>query len=231
MVERARISVIFAVLLIGVFMKPSRLRLLQHTECPPDEFRYRFTDGYTVKCFNYDGWLARIAAHRRNNGYVKLDDWIAEAEDQLCRILPAGWCEQETGAPPEFYLDARMTLDDVLNGTKVLASFVGQGMPLVSRDVAEARGKTCAGCYAAVSIPGCSPCVGLASLVADIAGAEPLTSDPFLENKSCAVCKCSARAQIWLPIELLAKGVPDEMLPKFPEWCWKKKGVEQLRAT
>lgn len=208
----------------------SRLRLLQRAECPPDKYRYKFReDGHTVSNFSHDGWLAAIVAHRRNNGYETPPDWIAEAEDQLCRLLPAGWCEQENGAPPEFHLEARMTMDDILSGTKVLGSFVGQGMPLVSRAVAEERGKTCAGCYAAIPIPGCSPCVGLASLVADIAGAEPLTSDPLLENKSCAVCKCSARAQVWLPIELLAKGVPDEMLPKFPSWCWKRQGVKALR--
>lgn len=208
------------------------LKLISRRETPPDKYRYKFKeDGHTVSSFSYDGWLTQIENHRRFNGYEAPTDWVAEAEDQLCRLLPAGWCVQDTGAPPDFYLETRVTMEDVLNGTKVLASFTMQGMPLVDREVAEERGKTCAGCYAAIPIPGCSPCVGLASLIADIAGADPLTSDPHLELKSCAVCKCSARAQVWLPAELLSKGVPDEMLPKFPAFCWKRREIEQIRIA
>lgn len=207
------------------------LKLLQHSQCPPDQFRYRHReDGWLDKCYDYTGWLRRIEDHRRINGYAAPDNWIAEAEDQLCRLLPPGWCAQVTGEPPEWFLDTRVTMDDVIRGTKVLASFVMEGMPLVDKKVAAERGAICATCPFAINAAGCGPCAGLSNLIAEVAGSEPLPSDSLLANRSCAVCGCAARAQIWLPIDLLNKGVTDQMMTQFPEaWCWKVKQLKEYR--
>lgn len=208
----------------------NRLRLIdKNCPCPPDQFRYKFReDGWTEKCYSYDGWLGRIKEHRRINGYETPPEWQAEAEDQLCRLLPPGWCQQETGEPPEWFLDSRLTMGDVLRGTAVLGAFVAQGMPLVSKAEAAARGVICAGCPLAINVAGCGPCVGLSNAIAEVAGNEPLPSDTALGNKSCAVCKCAARAQIWLPIELLARGVTELMMSQFPIFCWKKMELQAL---
>lgn len=199
-------------------------------ECPPDQFRYKFRqDGYTVKCFDYGGWLARIKDHCHINGYPLVDTF--DAEDQLCRLLPPGWCQQETGEAPEWFIDARLTMGDVIRGTTVLASFVAQGMPLVEKEVAAERGKICAGCPFAINVAGCGPCVGLSNIISEVAGSDPLPSDSALGNKSCAICKCAARAQIWLPAELLARGVTDEQMRQFPSWCWKKAEIEEIKQN
>lgn len=210
----------------------SRLKLIQHSECPPDMYRYKHPqDGWLDRCYDYTGWLRRIEDHRRINGYPEPEDWVAEAEDQLCRLLPPGWCKQETGEPPEWFLNTRLTVDDVMRGTRVLASFVAQGMPLVEKKVAAERGAICATCPFSISAPGCGPCIGLSNLIAEIAGSEQLPSDPILSNKSCGICGCAARAQIWLPIELLNKGVTEEMMEQWPmEFCWKGRGCRELRA-
>lgn len=203
------------------------LRMKQYSECPPDQWRYKFKqDGFTVKCFDYPGWKSRIEEHARLNGYPKVD--MAEAEDQLCKLLPPGWCEYDNGDSPDWFVNSRVTMDDVIRGTKVLASFIGQGMPLVDKAVAAERGAICAGCPFAASAAGCGPCTGISNLIAEIAGGDPLPSDSLLANKSCLICGCAARAQIWLPIELLAKGVTDDMMPKWPDWCWKKSEILML---
>lgn len=207
----------------------NRLTLIQKGKCPPDQFRYRFReDGRLIKCFSYEGWLSRIQDHRTFNGYQRPDDWIDEAEDQLCRLLPPGWCRQVTGGPPEWYLNTRIGVEDIMRGTRVLASFVAQGAPIVDKSVAQERGAICAGCPFSVTAEGCGPCVGLANLIAEVAGSQSLPSDPVLESKSCVICGCAARAQIWLPIELLAKGVTDAMKPMWPEWCWKGNALKAL---
>lgn len=213
-------------------MNMQRLKLIQYLECPPDQFRYKFReDGYMVKCFDYSGWLERIKEHRRINNYPTPEDWVAEAEDQLCKLLPPGWCRQDTGEPPEWFIDSRVGVDEVLRGTQVLASFVVQGMPLVDKSLAAERGAICAGCPFAANAAGCGPCVGLSNLIAEVAGTDALPSDALLANKSCLICGCAARAQIWLPIELLAKGVTPEMDAKWPEWCWKGKALNEFRQS
>lgn len=210
----------------------NRLTLIQRSECPPDQYRYRFReDGCLIKCFSYGGWLERIRAHREFNGYPEPDDWKEEAEDQLCRLLPPGWCRQVTGEPPEWYLNSRLSMDDVLRGTRVLVSFVSNGAHIVDKAVASARGAICAGCPFSAHVEGCGPCVGLSNLIAEVAGSQSLPSDAVLENKSCLVCKCSARAQIWVPIEFLEKGVTEEMLAQFPaDYCWKRRETIDFRS-
>jgi hypothetical protein len=105
-------------------------------------------------------------------------------------------------------------------------------MPLVSREVAESRGKNCAGCYANIRIQGCGPCQGLANYIAEVAGNTPTEADPFLEGKSCAYCHCASRANIWVPVEISQKGVSDEVLSQMPDGgrCWKRTEIEAIRA-
>lgn len=206
----------------------STLRLLQKTTCCPDKWRYTVREtGRTLRNFAWDGLLYDIRKYVTDNGFAVPTE--AEVEDQLCKLLPPGWCQYEDGTPPYFFVNARVTLDDIINGTKVLGTFLLEGMPLVSRETAEANGKICAGCYANIQIPGCAPCVGLANIVSDVAGSEPLAADPFLENKSCVYCKCASRANVWVPVEISQRGVSEETLTHMPEWCWKKLKIEELK--
>lgn len=180
------------------------------------------------KCYDWNGLVSRVNEHCSINGYPRIPE--ADMEDQLCKLLPPGWCLQDTGDPPPWFINSRVTMDEVIRGTKVLASFIAQGMPLVEKSVAAERGAICAGCPFAANAAGCGPCAGLSNLIGEIAGAAPLDSDPILGNRSCLICGCAARAQIWLPIELLAKGVTPEMDERWPTWCWKKKALDELRA-
>lgn len=215
------------------------LKLLQRTECPPDQFRYKHRQsGYTDKCFTWDGLVDRVKAHCHFNGYPPVP--VADIEDQLCKLLPPGWCVQDTGEAPQWFIDSRVHPDDIVRGTDVLAALLVEkakslftGKPvLVEKSVAAERAAICATCPFAANAQGCGPCAGISNAVAAIVGSETLPSDEMLANKACLICKCAARAQAWVPVEILARGVTDEMMEQFPaEWCWKRAAVAEFRSS
>jgi hypothetical protein len=208
------------------------LRLKPTDVVPPDEFRFVVPeDGVVIRRNNYQGWLAAIEQHYRDNNYALPENWRAISEDQLCRILPPGWCVHDDGTEPTRFINRRFSFDDALNGTKVLIEFVKQGAPLVSQEEAEARGATCAACYACLPIPGCSSCKAFANYVAEVAGARSTKADPILDSRACAVCGCSAIANLWIPVEVSQAGVTDEMMELFPVFCWKKNHILALRDS
>lgn len=190
---------------------------------PPDKLRYRFQqDGHLVLEMDVDTWFRKIKEHYEHNDYPIPADWKEQAENQLCQSLPPGWCEYENGGDPQTFIDARMTMDDIINGTSVLVEFVKQGSPLVDQSLADSRAKTCAACYANISAGGCAACKGLAYLVDSVAGTRKTAADDLLQGKSCGVCKCLSRAHIWLPIDVLQKGITPDMETLWPkDWCWK----------
>lgn len=208
------------------------LRVKKTSECPPDGWRFVHPEtGYVSRGFDPYGWMEDIKKHRKDNGLPIYDDMRERAEDQLCRTLPVGWCHYSDGSLPSDYIDVRVTLADVLNGTAVFAAAVAQGFPLVEQSVAEERAATCAACPANVGIQGCRSCVGFAEKIAAVIGARKTRADQFLEQRSCAWCKCSSKAQVWVPIDILAAGVSDELLVKNSlEHCWKKNEILALRA-
>lgn len=211
---------------------PSRLKVLNRRQGVPDKYRYTHPeDGWKDSCFGYESWLAKVYKHKLDNGYPIPADWREIAEDQLCRILPPGFCAYEDGRPPESFVDARMGLEDVMNGTRVFISWVQAGVPLVEQELAEARAATCAACYMNMPAQGCGICQGLSNLVEEVARGRTTKADQFLASKACVVCKCVSRAHIWLPIENLKSGVSPEMMQQFPAGhCWKRKEIEALAA-
>jgi hypothetical protein len=207
------------------------LRLIPTNVQPPDGYRFKVpNDGFEITANNYGGWLEKIKKHYADNGYELPEDWIAQAEEQLCKLMPPGWCRYEDGTSPTAFINRRFSFDDAINGTKVLIEFVKQGAPLVSQEEAEARGKTCAACYAALPIPGCASCRAFANYVAEVAGARKTKSDTILDSKACGVCGCSAIANLWIPVEVSQKGVTEEMMQLWPEFCWKGQQLRALRA-
>lgn len=198
------------------------LKLVNLRETPPDNYRYTFLeDGQRIESFGHQSWLDGIKEHYKRNGYPMPDNWRELAEDQLCRLLPPGWCIHEDGRRPEHFIDSRLSVWDIMRGTQVLAAFVLSGGATVSKELAESRAVTCAACPFNMGVAGCAPCIGLSNVIADASGSIETKADDQL--RSCAICKCSNRAQSRIPIKHLAKGVTDEMMDQFPEWCWKKK--------
>lgn len=205
------------------------LRLNKTTECPPDLYRFSHESGYVSRSFDPYSWMEDIKRHRRDNKLPIPDNMREIAEDQLCRTLPPGWCRYSDGSSPLDYIDVRVGLPEVLVGTFALGVSAITG--LVPQEVAEERASICAACPANVGIQGCRSCVGFAEKIAGVIGARKTRADQFLEQRSCAWCKCSSKAQVWVPIEVLSVTVSDELLAKNTfSHCWKANQIRELRV-
>jgi hypothetical protein len=208
-----------------------RLKLISHhREVPPDGYRFTHPEtGHKTESTDERAWLKSIRKYREDNGFVPIDE--ADIYDQFCKLLPPGWCVYENGNRPTWFVDTRLGVREILNGTKVMASLLVAGMPLVSKEKAAERALICSRCYYNVPISGCAPCLGLSSLIERIGGDIKTPSDASL--KSCAICICSNKAQTRLPIEILAKGVDAEMLTKFKSvpFCWKGQELSDIDSN
>lgn len=211
----------------------SRLRFnIREYESVPDGFRYTHPEtGHTDRHIHKEVWFKKIRDHLRWMNLPIPDDIEAIAEDQCCRLMPPGICVYEDGSNTDRFINTRIGIDEIVNGTKVLSSFFANGMPLVEQSLAESRGKTCSQCYANIHAEGCSSCRNLVGVVMEIAGARKTSADSHLENRACGVCKCATQAQVWLPIEILAKGMTPEMDELWPPFCWKKNERDALTAA
>jgi hypothetical protein len=171
-----------------------------------------------------DEWWEKIGKYATDNNYQV--PTVEEAEDQLCRTLSGEWC---SGGDEYSFVSNRFTFNDFLRGMKTLGEFVVKG-EIVSQELAESRATTCSRCVLNMDIPGCHSCAGLASTVVAIKGAKSTKQDHLL--KSCGICLCSNEAQIWLPIESLAKSTTPEMMEKYKRVgeCWKKTELQSLQG-
>ncbi len=191
------------------------LKLRPSNETPPDKFRFVFHDGHTVHAFDKPDWIKKVNDYATDNNYPV--PTVEEMEDQLCRTLSGEWC---VGGDEYSFVSNRFTFDDFLRGMKTLSAFVIKD-EVVPQDVAESRALICSRCVMNMSIPGCHSCVGLVNSVMAIKGAKSTKNDHLL--KSCGICLCSNEAQVWVPIERLAKSTTPEMLKKYEHIseCWK----------
>jgi hypothetical protein len=190
-------------------------------EVPPDMYRATMPDGHIIRQASRDIWYSEIKAHYHRNGYALPEDWKEVYEDRLCKILPPGFAKYENGQGFNGQ-DIRIGIEDLKHGMQVLWNITRHPDPLVQKEEAEHRGGICAACVANIDVPGCKPCIGLANTVLDVKGKKSTKADGFL--RSCAICKCSNEAQIWVKKEILLTGTSPEQLARMRELnpeCWK----------
>jgi hypothetical protein len=165
--------------------------------------------------------MAKATASRRANGVPVGVDFENEVESWAVLAHP----DEAEVWDPEMPKKIRLGLDDILRGTRVLLAFKLAGSPLVPREEAERRAGICSRCYMnqGFSRP-CATCGGLDELVRSLVGNQRTSQDDKLQ--ACGVCHCMNKAQVWLPLEILAKGVTEEMKNQFAKMaeltgCWK----------
>ncbi len=190
-------------------------------ETPPGGFRY--TQPETKMFFRTVTWrdlVQLVHQHRRANNLPVGLFFEQEIEQQLCGELPPGWCREPT-VPPSPGRGA-LTLKEIILGTKTLASWVMGGGKRVELQEANRRASICVGCPMNQEIADCSAC----NETTLRAAVELVTSGGVTDQegklKACAVCGCSNKAQVWLPLDILQKHLPDEMNARLPDICWKK---------
>ena len=156
--------------------------------------------------------------HLRSNQLPELTR--EEIVQRICRDTPANICR---GEGYEFK-ERDLGWQDVVNGTKVLATFIAAGRPVVSQELAQKRAEICANCQENVGYrQNCSTCERVEDAVRSVVGDRTTTMDARL--RACFLCGCSNKAQVHLPIDILAKGVNPDLLKMFStvKECWKYK--------
>lgn len=202
-------------------------KLLEPNTVPPDGFRYYQAETrMTIRAPDYANLFANVKAHRKANNLPLGNFWEAEVENQLCESLPSGFCKQDEHPAMRRNVFSRIGWDDVVAGTRTVASWAMSDFAPVPQELADKRADTCSRCYYNVQIGGlCGACTHLQNMAATFTKGRTTAADYFL--KACAVCKCSLQVKVWTPIEAIDAGTRD--LTPYPDFCWIRRELEALR--
>lgn len=206
-------------------------RVIERNTVPPGGWRYLQAETRTwILAPDYDELFSRVKLHREANN-VPLDQfWREKVEDQICQIMPPGTCKKEPGSQlgEVRNIIGRVTWDQVYNGTTTFVSWALKKFALVDQALANERGNVCSRCYFNVGVSGtCGSCGALQNLAGAFTRGRVTANDHWL--KACAVCACSLRVKVWAPIESIAAGTPNTDLPRYPDFCWIRKEVQEYR--
>lgn len=176
--------------------------------------------GIPVEGTNFNMVVNRIRDARKANGIPEGIGFEDEVEKWLCEDHPTECELYDPNAPRQ----RSLTITDVIHGTKVLLAFKMAGSPLVSAEEANRRAAICNGCQFNIQFP--KPCSGicpdLKRVVEGIIGNQ--RTSLAQDNRSCSICGCFTESQVWLPLDILDRGLTDEMRNQFNSipHCWKK---------
>jgi hypothetical protein len=170
----------------------------------------------------FDMLETNVRRYRKANGIPTGLGFSEELEQEICKLYPQE-CEH---ADPNLPSNIRLSFEDVVHGTQVLASFKLAGSPLVPKQEAERRASICSQCK--LLVPFARPCGGLCgalkTAVDELVGGYEIAFDNDL--RACGICHCFAASQVRIPYEHLEKGLTEQMKVQFQAakaaWgCWK----------
>lgn len=191
--------------------------------------RVPYSGGYVINLpersivgqgMNFPALLRSVREWRRANSVPIGLGFEDEVEKAVCELYAAECTHAINGKPRK----SRLDLSTVLRGTQVLLAFKLAGSPYVSQEEAERRAVICSNCQFNIEYakPCGGNCGGLKEMVATIVGGQATPYDEQL--KSCGICGCVGKAHIWIPEDVLRKGVTDQMVEEFKAVpnCWKR---------
>jgi hypothetical protein len=184
---------------------------------PPGSWRWKVPKtGYVVSAGNWTDFLHRAKMYCLANAIPMGEDFEERVQGEMCEQNNWGpyTCEYVEAGPPK--PQRSLNANDLRNFLAVLSGWLGT-RELVPQEEAERRSAICAACPRNVAVAGCYGCQGIVSIISQVVGRRNTEHDNKLQG--CSVCGCENRAQVHVPLDVLAKGVTPEM--KFPEWCWK----------
>ncbi len=171
---------------------------------------------------NFSMLETNVRKYRLANGIPTGLGFSEELENEICKLWP-NECEITDTILP---LRRRLNLDDVISGTKVIASFKAAGSPFVPKEEAMRRAAICERCPLCQPFPrACNGWCGALKTVLDtIVGGYSIEQDN--DPRACSICHCVYATQVKFPYEFLAKGLSEEEKAQFLEakklsGCWK----------
>lgn len=186
---------------------------------PPGGFSYTEPEsGVRFRHIVFADLLEKVRLHRIANGYPLPPGWEETVEDEACATQPTNIWRYVDGEQTQAEPPRRLHISDVKNFARVVGAWMGTGAEYVETQEAERRADICMACPKNQPIEGCTPCAQLIETISKAVAGRSTSKDAGLQG--CAVCSCSNRVQVHIPLEVLQRGVTDEMI--FPAWCWKK---------
>jgi len=170
---------------------------------------------------NFEALLRSITEWRKANSVPIGLGFAYEVEQVVCEKYAV---ECQNSLLDKRVRRGRLTLAEVLRGTRVILAFKLAGSPYVEQAEAERRAAICAACPMNQDFP--KPCGGrcgsLQEIVTAIVGSRKTLFDDRL--KSCGICGCVSSAHLLMPLDILAKGVTSDMREQFAAVpnCWKQ---------
>jgi len=195
------------------------LKLRVRWVVPPGGWIFTVEETQTkIRAGNEGELVLKVKEHLEANDLPVPWDLAGIVEDQICQRVGPDHCEY--GGANFDGVDANLTMGDAVRGTKTLMRWVAAGTPRVEVNQANTRAKTCASCYFNTLAAGCAGCGGLRSMVASVVGGE---TEYETKLGACAVCQCSNRAAVWLPLDIVNKDITSTQNELLPDYCWKKR--------
>lgn len=202
--------------------EPIRYVLFNETDVPSGGWRYTDPDLHiTITHINlpqvFKGATQLRVANKK--GLPRL--WPMVFRSMICEQMGLGdrFCRPFAKPEAKENKPARaVTFGDVRNFLSVLKEWMQTRADFVSTEEAERRASICAGCPENVPASGCAGCTNIVSLITSVVGGRKTSQDSVLEN--CNVCGCANKAQVHVPLDVLAKGITSDM--SFPVHCWKR---------
>jgi hypothetical protein len=202
------------------------MRINARTVCPPGGWRFRLSDGFTVREFGAWDHFYRVLCERAIARNLPPPS-RAEIEQFICDDLgedSEAWCSPSAGEPRTLrvYHDcAKITLQTLISTTSLLID-AARG-DAVSTEEAERRAAICATCSQNRDIQGCMGCSarGLTELAVKASGSGTLREP--LKLRTCCVCGCWLRSKVWISHDVIAKHMSDKqraMLNERAPQCW-----------
>lgn len=166
--------------------------------------------------------LDNIKAYRRANGIPIGLDFENEVEAEVCKFYPQE-CFDCSPLVPNTAI--RLSIDDVVAGTKTMLRFKLAGSPLVDQAEADRRAAICSKCaYNGQITTPCSGCDAIKKAVISLIGDVKTAYDDRLQ--SCMICHCFNAAAVWLPLEIQSQSWREIQKQQFQaakesNSCWK----------
>lgn len=187
--------------------------------------------GYSFRHPYLSNVKSNARQHRKVSNFPIGGNWDEEFLQNVCTHTPGNPCDDTN--PNKIDTNATLTLGDIVRGTEVILALKVFGTPLVELDEAKRRAAICVQCpYNVKYHKPCATkvCEALVKVVRQLVGGATTGYEDRLN--ACAVCKCDNSAQAHVPLELLRKGITEEMDDIWPTEekgftinCWKRKEV------
>lgn len=207
-------------------MSEDLLKLPNEIDNPPGCFQYRVPEtGVNIPAagtLTLRQCCERVSEHYRANNMTPPQGLQARIADYCCRHAPVGTCHGDDRPLPLPNSIQGSGVDQVLTGTKAIASWLLQGKE--GEDVAKARAEVCLLCsYNKDVSAGCRSCKKgvLAKLKEIVTQTLQGEASPWEQGLgACEVCGCSLRLKIRTKHDVIKKNMPDAQMRALPPRCW-----------